>query len=786
MMAIAPSDTLASRSSMARHVGDQSSAGLENNNRDVKLSQILPNGPSRRHLKLETNRSLGYKTSRHLSFRESFGVLGIPMIIILVVCLAWTTWLIILALAPNETANTLMNTGAYDNGKFWYITDANPSMTLAGAIGLMVVDVGYLLVLLRAVLWRNLLVSSSTRSKAGTWASSRILQVIGPSYKRGRQLWKELTSYEGRNRKRWNAFLKLIDLVMETAVLRQLLQSGSPVSLTYGFAGFLAVNALSCVVNVLTDRFSALTEIVVDSMYDVGHLLTVTKFSFDLAAAVLFPILMLLYCYYNFDFDRQAYLFYLEILPAGSFEHNARSLADPSEMALFRVIFDSLRINSPLDFAIRISMNLALCYRFERVLESLIWSRYREYASRGVKKTVPNTTTPVPQNAVPKGVVSVYVAAILAILLSTHKAITDSETLCSSYPECVVYAHRWQTSDEHCPCVILIDVDLAPKMYNQWVDPVNAYDTVKTLAGAGMLTSLQVINRQLVAWPEELRRCSGLKTIQLIYTDVEHIPAWAKDFHRLVTIQIEGRYGSTNLVALPDDLFSDLPRLSMIHLGIHVNLQAIPAFTGVPNLQSLTLAWTNQLRQLPSFEHVPKLSRLVLTLLPRLERIPDLSPLEKLVEFVVFRPNRVCCNGFMGPCNLTHGSCQANSLFGTSPATCLMNDQNPKLSVAPFLGSSATAKAFETFSPFICQENLFDKLELSLFPTKETITMCQGKSYRQCQFPGNITGICYNTRFQVLSCVPDDNYIALRRLEIAKGIGPVCDPAVEKWLGCTK
>ncbi|KAG6951853.1 hypothetical protein JG687_00013341 [Phytophthora cactorum] len=129
------------------------------------------------------------------------------MIIILVVCLAWTTWLIILALAPNETANTLMNTGAYDNGKFWYITDANPSMTLAGAIGLMVVDVGYLLVLLRAVLWRNLLVSSSTRSKAGTWASSRILQVIGPSYKRGRQLWKELTSYEGRNRKRWVSIL---------------------------------------------------------------------------------------------------------------------------------------------------------------------------------------------------------------------------------------------------------------------------------------------------------------------------------------------------------------------------------------------------------------------------------------------------------------------------------------------------------------------------------------------------------------------------------------------------
>lgn len=54
---------------------------------------------------------------------------------------------------------------------------------------------------------------------------------------------------------------------METAMLRQLLQSGSPMSLTYGFAGFLAVNALSCAVNVLTGRFSVLTEVFIDSMY---------------------------------------------------------------------------------------------------------------------------------------------------------------------------------------------------------------------------------------------------------------------------------------------------------------------------------------------------------------------------------------------------------------------------------------------------------------------------------------------------------------------------------------
>ncbi|KAL3670897.1 hypothetical protein V7S43_004082 [Phytophthora oleae] len=233
-------------------------------------------------------------------------------------------------------------------------------------------------------------------------------------------------------------------------------------------------------------------------------------------------------------------------------------------------------------------------------------------------------------------------------------------------------------------------------------------------------------------------------------------------------------------------MFADLPRLSMIHLGIHVNIKAIPALTGVPNLQSLTLAWTNQVRELPSFEHVPKLSRLVLSLLPRLERIPDLSPLQNLVEFVVFRPSHLCCNGFVGPCNLAHVSCQANLLLGTSPATCLTGEKNADTPFTPFLGSSATQKAFEKFAPSICQENLFDKLEILLFPTEETIEMCQGKPYKQCEFPGHVPGICFNTRFQVLSCVPDDNYIALRRLQIEKGIGPTCDPTVEEWLGCKK
>ncbi|KAF1777957.1 hypothetical protein GQ600_23214 [Phytophthora cactorum] len=285
----------------------------------------------------------------------------------------------------------------------------------------------------------------------------------GPLYQRLRHLWDDVTAFEGRNRKKWNAFLKLFDLAMETAMLRQLLQSGSPASLTYGFAGFLSLNALSCVVNVITDRFSALTEIFIDSV-------------FDLCAAVLFPIVTLVYCYYNFDLDREVYLTYLEKLPPGSFEHLARSFADQSEIALFRVNFDSLRIDSLLDFALRISMNLTFCYRFERVLQAI----YPKVSRRFLWQFV------------------------LPYFLSTHKAIADSKALCAPHPECVVYAHRWETNDEQCPCLILIDIDTEPKTYQEWLNPVDAYEKVKTLAGP------------LLTWPDELRKCRDLKVMYVM------------------------------------------------------------------------------------------------------------------------------------------------------------------------------------------------------------------------------------------------------------------------------
>ncbi|KAG1691802.1 hypothetical protein DVH05_026177 [Phytophthora capsici] len=271
----------------------------------------------------------------------------------------------------------------------------------------------------------------------------------------------------------------------------------------------------------------------------------------------------------------------------------------------------------------------------------------------------------------------------------------------------------------------------------------------------------------------------------MMYTGTEHIPSWTKELHNLEIIQVEGKYGNLNLLGLPGDLFSNLPRLSMVHFGLHDHIAHIPPLAGVPNLQSLSLAWIPQLQTLPSFEHVPNLGRLILSLLPGMEKLPSMSPLQKLVEFVVLRPNHMCCNGFIAVCDLNHISCQSYPSSRTPAATCLPNDTDPSVAVTPYLGNPGTQAAFEKFAPLICQPSPFDASDYLSFPTKATIEMCGGKPYRQCFLPGNRTGLCYNTRFQVLSCLADDNYIALRRLQIEKKVGPKCDPIEEKWLGCT-
>ncbi|ETL84709.1 hypothetical protein L917_15571, partial [Phytophthora nicotianae] len=330
---------------------------------------------------------------------------------------------------------------------------------------------------------------------------------------------KELTGFHGKYRKLWNLCLKVLDLVMQTFVLHKMLEEGIPVNLTVAFAGFIALNSISTAIAILGGKHTALAEVLIDSLFDLG-------------ATVLLPIVLLAYCSYTFDYDHDTFHIYMELMPVGSFERRARMFGNPTEIELFRVSFGSLRIRSVPDLLLRIGMNLGFSYRFKRVVEVLI-----QIQTEHVKSY---------QKSVPRSISLLFATFGVGILVVTYQAITMSQAICKPHPECVVYAYRLKHS-EFCPCKALVNGNRAPKTYYEWTHPVDATDMVKALAAAGTLETLQLINRQLTVFPDELRGCHNLKYLSIVNCAIEELPVWANEFHKLEFLQIEGKVGSNNL-----------------------------------------------------------------------------------------------------------------------------------------------------------------------------------------------------------------------------------------------
>ncbi|KAF4145057.1 hypothetical protein GN958_ATG05764 [Phytophthora infestans] len=724
----------------------------------MKTNQILPVATLTTQEEKTSEKKYQFVT---LTFGEAFGALGTPMLVTLVACISWTNCLICVTLLPNQAVNWLMGTTGYDNGQFWLMIDTDPVMTKIGAAGLAFVSACYLYVVIKMLRWQKSVLhlqQASQRHEEQRRADSAVDSWMRAASLRCKTQYVEFTSFRGNKRKFWNVCLKIFNLSMQMTVLLELLETGSPVALVYGYTAFISLGSLAGALKILIGKFSAMGEVVAGC-------------PFDLFAAIVFPCLVLVYCFYNFQFDDAVFATYLEILPVGSFERSAAVFADPSEMALFRLAFDSLRIKSTLDLVLRVGINLSFCYRLKRIGDVLVAAHVRRAQALRAKRTTRHRQ----QRPVPRVVAVFFIAFSVVVWMVTNQVIADSHAHCSHYPQCVVYAYRWKQGGV-CPCRILIDVDRAPRTYDEWTNPVDVYSTVQALATAGELRSLQLINRQLLELPEELRACRQLSSLELIYTGIQKIPSWTKEFKYLQTLHLEGKVGSQNLLLLPDDLFNDMPWLSTIHIGIHPELSRIPSLSGVPNLQSVTLAWLLELRTLPSFDHVSRLQSLVLGLLPHLEQIPDMAPLKALSDFTLSLPIQLCCNGFRGKCDLTDDFCVQNSRSGIPAASCFKGE--------PFLGNAGTQEAFTRFDASICQKMSSDLLVVPGGPTKQTIEICDSKPFARCEGPDGGVGICYNTRMQVLSCYGDENYIKLRRYQIQKDIGQKCDSVLEGWLGC--
>lgn len=269
--------------------------------------------------------------------------------------------------------------------------------------------------------------------------------------------------------------------------------------------------------------------------------------------ALLFPILVLAYSYNKFKFSRDEYLLNMEVLPPGSFERRARMIADPAQIALFRVGLDSLRIKTLSDLFLRIGMNLSFCNRLKRVVNLLIAQQKKaNSANQRVSRRL-NSFHSAQQKPVTRSLALVFLLFSLAVVLYAFEAVGTSRTTCEVFPQCVVYSFRWKNA-QLCPCLTLVDADRAPTTYEEWANPIDATATVRALAASGNLQVIQLINRLLLRWPEELERCSDLNYVyvetvpvvfklslmidssrlsSLIYTGVEEIPRWMKDMKKL-------------------------------------------------------------------------------------------------------------------------------------------------------------------------------------------------------------------------------------------------------------
>ncbi|KAG1707094.1 hypothetical protein DVH05_026290 [Phytophthora capsici] len=674
------------------------------------------------------------------------------------VCLAWTLWLILLNVAPNDTVNRVMDTESFDYGSFWLMIKPSAALVGVTTAGLSVVALGYLAVLVKLLLSfrhnskKAYVLNNSSRLTSFAQKTEIVLENAAAKQKMVSTAI-EFVNKDSIAKKYFKVGMKFGDLALETVLLYQMLESGSPAPLIGIFTVVVASNALSCAAMMFVPYEKApLAEIFIDIL-------------FDFLIIVGCPMLVLLYCLSTFTFDRAKFAINLEVFPAGWFEQSASVIADPVETAVIYKSLKSLRIMSTLDFFTRMGVNITLCYRLRNVVD-LIQGPRQQLSSVYPKKH--------------RLSVGVFVIFAIFLVIFVEESMRTSDVACQAHPECVVKARRWTRlstgSLTQCPCLMLIDRDIAPKMYSEWENPTNVTEKVAQLASTGDLQTLQLTNRYLAVIPDELRLCTNLRHLSLEYTHTQALPDWIGELKLIEFMHIESKFSSP-VVVLPDNMFDDMASLTFIHFAAFIPMMKLPSLRGLTNLKSLTLAVFFFLEEIPDFDRLQNLERLVLASMPAMDYLPDFSSATNLKSFAASDRGAWCCNGFLGDCNLSDGKCGVHPVWGTPAASCLAPNRTDKLA------TDATLAAMKRFNATICGPVLqFGVLEGP--PTPDIMAPCNGIMFKQCPRADNIESMCYNARFMGIACTTNRFPIEMRRRQIAQGVGDRCDPENEAWLGC--
>ncbi|KAF4142719.1 hypothetical protein GN958_ATG08111 [Phytophthora infestans] len=272
--------------------------------------------------------------------------------VVVLACLCWTLWLILLNIAPNDTVNHVMDTSTFDYGSFWLMVDPPMSLMIAATLGLVMVAVGYLGVLIKLIPCRRsskqaYLVHQVPDTDAFMKKVERALDDAATRPQSGK-ITSTIVNFAAARKKNGP---------LETFLLYQMLESGSPAVLVVVFSVVVASNALICAVMMYIPYERApRAEIFIDIL-------------FDFLIAIACPMLTIAYCLSTFTFDREKFAINLRVFPAGWFEQSASVVADPVQTAVIYKSLKSLRIMSVMDFFSRLGVNGTLCFRLRSVVD---------------------------------------------------------------------------------------------------------------------------------------------------------------------------------------------------------------------------------------------------------------------------------------------------------------------------------------------------------------------------------------------------------------------------------
>ncbi|KAE8967785.1 hypothetical protein PR001_g27993 [Phytophthora rubi] len=385
-------------------------------------------------------------------------ILKATIAIALCICFGWTLWLILLNVAPNDTVNSVMNTKNFDYGSFWLMVKPSKALVGMATFGLSVVALGYLSVLVKMFTClrrpENVCLFHQASSqglvhkmeKALTNAADRRLssRVTSSAKKLASVLFHE----ESPARKRINLLMKFGDLALETLLLYHMLEAGSPTVLIGIFTFVAASNAIACAAMMFEPHERApLAETFIDIL-------------FDFLIIIGCPMLVVVYCLSTFTFDRAKFAINLEVFPPGTFDLGASVIADAVQIAVIYESLKSLRIMTALNFFTRIGVNMTLCF--------LLW-----LAVDLIHKPKKKHNSVYPKRHWFGAALLVVYGAMLTIFV--EESVRTSSLACQPHPECVVNARRWTILEDgsltQCPCLMLIDRDIAPKTYAEWENP---------------------------------------------------------------------------------------------------------------------------------------------------------------------------------------------------------------------------------------------------------------------------------------------------------------------------